>query len=619
MKTFNSTLVGYFNVALVSNNKLSFADVNNFAMQRGYIVHPDACCQKVMDFLKTISINPNATFYKEWNDILSKNRFELFIDQICHYISTYGTNFTEGNGYVPNTGAENVPEINFSEYKVIGVISEEDLFKRCDDVLCAGVALKQNTMEALADYIIEYVQTNNIAYSVDAIKNREALVYLCAKLNIYPNDKFALLRYIIYVTTGDTMIIKNNLMISKIKNSYKPFNFSKLNDKQLIALSSIFLRFKDLFLAFKHNDAIDNKSIINTLRRLAKSNHTPMVQKFWDTVWSSPKTFAELVAHADELTNFKKVSLMEAALFRMKKINSQFYIVRNQKGFLRENYAMNTNDEYNTHVYAALYMSLINSMRGHSTKEVVDKDGNIVSVPKVVRVLNCGTIALPSSEKSFIGNYPYGTSYNMEENNYIGCYWRNEWGTYDYDLHYLDISGNSVGWCYSFNKNNDIIFSGDMTSADPEAAEVMYMKKGGVPSIIYVNQYNGESKSKFRMFFGSENLSQFDTTSGYMVDPNTIKFNVDIEHENCREIGIGVCNGSKFVFMPVTMGNHRVATNNKYTQKIIEILLAKSECFVNAAEALKDAGYTIVDSNYTGDVDIDFANLDKDSFIAAMQ
>lgn len=42
----------------------------------------------------------NATFYRSWNNVVSKTRFELLIDQIIHYATTYGTNF-EGEMYVP--------------------------------------------------------------------------------------------------------------------------------------------------------------------------------------------------------------------------------------------------------------------------------------------------------------------------------------------------------------------------------------------------------------------------------------------------------------------------------------------------------------------------------------
>ena len=46
--------------------------------------------------------------------------------------------------------------------------------------------------------------------------------------------------------------------------------------------------------------------------------------------------------------------------------------------------------------------------------------------------------------------------------------------------------------------------------------------------------------------------------------------------------------------------------------------MAKTEYFVDAEEILREAGFRIVDENYTEDVDIDFANLDKDSLLSIL-
>jgi hypothetical protein len=44
----------------------------------------------------------------------------------------------------------------------------------------------------------------------------------------------------------------------------------------------------------------------------------------------------------------------------------------------------------------------------------------------------------------------------------------------------------------------------------------------------------------------------------------------------------------------------------------------KTKYFVNSTDILKDAGFIIVDSSYTGEVDIDMANLKKDDLINIM-
>ena len=77
------------------------------AFKCGFIIHPDLLNTDLEAFIARQTADPNATFYKRWEDMMSKDRLELLLDQILHYASTYGTRFTqEGNGYVPNDGAE---------------------------------------------------------------------------------------------------------------------------------------------------------------------------------------------------------------------------------------------------------------------------------------------------------------------------------------------------------------------------------------------------------------------------------------------------------------------------------------------------------------------------------
>ena len=152
----NTKLIKLFNVALVENTPSMdmFKTVNQLAAQVGYFVHPDVCNESVLAFLKDQTINLNATFYKNWQDVISKTRLELAIDQVFHYLTTYGTGFSLGNGYVPNDGENNAPTIEFKNFKVIMPISSDDLFDRCWNMLCSGVALKEDTMQAVADYVI---------------------------------------------------------------------------------------------------------------------------------------------------------------------------------------------------------------------------------------------------------------------------------------------------------------------------------------------------------------------------------------------------------------------------------------------------------------------------------
>ena len=634
----NTKLIKLFNVALVENtsSKDMFKTVNQLAAQVGYFVHPDVCNESVLAFLKDQTINLNATFYKNWQEVISKTRLELALDQVFHYLTTYGTSFSFGNGYVPNDGKNNAPAIEFKNFKVIMPISSDDLFDRCWNMLCSGVALKEDTMQAVADYVIEHVH-NGKMINVDSIKNREALIYICDILNIWPENAYNLFRLIMYKTTGDTMIVNNDNTIHKIKvASNSVFDFNKLSDADLARLSSIFLRYKNLFIAFKHNQHyVDNRSAINKLRKLAVKNHKPFKAGFWQTLFSEPKSAEEIKEHLGELTTYKKIALMQLCKERYMMPKDNLYFIRNGKQFLKINDAVDVTTKeakdksfYTAVVYNILKDSVIDTLKANSEKDVVvalNEDGTSAETkkaPKIVKLYSGMHVALPSSEKSFIGNYPFGTKFDLTQNNLIGCYWRNNWGTNDYDLSLVDIKGNKIGWNSQFyNDEQNIVYSGDMTNAEPEACEVIKIANPtDVKALIKINQFRGQYKSKFELFFGqSDKHFRYKAYDNFMVDPNEIKFRATVEHENKKEMQVALVGNNKITLMEVHSGNSIVSgRNNSHNEDYINALMAKTEYFVDAEEMLREAGFWIVDENYTGEVDIDFANLDKDSLLSLL-
>ena len=100
--------------------------------------------------------------------------------------------------------------------------------------------------------------------------------------------------------------------------------------------------------------------------------------------------------------------------------------------------------------------------------------------------------------------------------------------------------------------------------------------------------------------------------------PNEIKFRATIEHENKKELQVALISDNKATLMEVHSGNSIVSRAFKRSKEYMKALANKTHYFVDAAELLKDAGYEIVNETYTGDVDVDFANLEKDSLISLM-
>ena len=599
MKTFNGDLVKLFNISIEDpRNEVDYVTLNNSAMQVGYIVHPDACNLATQQFIQSISGNVNSTFYQNWEDVTSKTRFELFIDQLLHYVTTYGTDFAcEGNGYVPNSTPVGPVYISlFKDYKVIMPCTEEDVYNRCMDMLTSGIAMKQATIETIVDYVVEYVTVNDLLttgeFDIDDIANREALTLLCDELGIAPNKKFDLFRYIMYKTTGSTLIIKNKPTINAIIRSNTQFDFNTLSDRQLIGLASIFYRFKPLFLAFKktcntgayYSTPVTSRNahVINKIRRMAPKYHTPLAESVMATMLGKAHDSTVITETAAQMNTFQIIRLMNTIVERINHTDEKaMYIVRNGKMFVKDSKSYDGMITY--------YVTVFNILKNELVSRLSEK-ATYVKYPKNM------VLACPTSEKNFVGDLPFGTYMDLQDSDsFIGIYWKEEWGTHDFDLSVLNIDGIKVGWdSRYYSDNQDVVYSGDMTSARPEATEIMLFKKGAKDGLVMVNRYNGRDGSKFRFFGGVE--PNMKLKRNYMVDPNFIKFSADVVSDTVEQT-IGLLNDGKFYVMALGSGNSIVSFHkgSKQNERYYASVL-KAQSYLKLNYILSAAGFIDVDS-----------------------
>lgn len=626
----NEQLIKLFKVALnEQNEKIDFKTVNTEAVAKGYIVHPDACTRSVLKFIKEENVDYNSTFYKTFQEVTSKNRFELFIDQVMHYASTYGTSFA-GDTYIANEDVYVEHKFSFDKYTVINAVSREELFDKCTNILYSGIALKKETMTACADFIIECSKSFDMKFDIDCVKNREALIYICNKLDILPSAPVNLFKYIVYVSTGETLIIKNTKLINMIKDSVscytnKAFDFNKLTDEQIIKLSSVFYRFKPLFLAFKTKK---NANVINKIRRFAVKYHTPMKVGFLESFLTEnaikkyatgmssemDNLMADVSKSIETCNSFKLVRFIQLIkektcrlLERLQNIAENkdtvyknMYIVRNGKSFVKDTECGYTPDElYNiinvlNKIYDKVYTKLVENVK----KNV---DGNGSFVPTFIKN-TVVDVACPVSEKNFVGDYPLGSRYKLASDNIIGCYWRNEWGTRDFDLSFNSCNGDRIGWNSSYydesiddirqRNRHSMIYSGDMTDAYPSATECIYFTDKAINGVFDVNRYNGNQGSEFELFVTK--TDKFEKNKEYMVNPNDIVFKTRCISEDKQQM-VGILCDGYFYLNNVSTGNCIVTRTSNFTPNdIYNIYVMKSKSVLYLNDLLEDAGYKFV-------------------------
>lgn len=513
-----------FGKVLISNKpKVNYVEINNIAIKHGFLVPKELCYEWLEILLYDLPENYNSTFYKSWKSVTEKSRLELLLDQMIHYASTYGTNY-QSETWVP----EELKDINFpcKELSVLEGITYDELVPKVQSIAYGNVAIKEDTIQFLEQFKNEL--------DIDKIKIRQ-LKYRLIDENYQFKDGQECLNYILYHYFQIPLLIKNIEVLSMIKCRYSYDYESKLskiiktNEK---ILSSVFLRNKDVFLTIKSlSRSLHNP--INRLRKLAKTNHKP-ITNWWLKL--------DQLNSAERIKMFNNASIYKLVqVYNAYKNPTGFYIIRNGKGWYKDS-------QIKSHP-AIVTHELLHAIAG-KVKKIAE--GKKFYLPKGI------DLAMPTSEKNFIGDIPIGSTVDCADNNtMVGIYWRNEWGAHDLDLHAKTTSGSEIGWNRSFYDNGqDIVFSGDMTNADPEATEILWFRKKPEDCIITVHKYNADDTYKMRFFIAQEKATKFEKS--YMVDPNSVIYDTEMTVEDKPQLTLGFIKDSKFVFHSCSVGKGRV-------------------------------------------------------------
>lgn len=599
-----NTIISLFHAWIPEGNvsRHDIYSVNHKAVKGGYIVQPDICNESVEWWLDEQQFNPNTTFYRRWKDVTEKSRMELLLDQLIHYASTYGTDYS-AETYCPNGDPI---AMDYKMYTVIEACTPYELFERIYAMLQLGIALKSDIVEALCEYIIEYEFDDQL--NIDNIANREAQVILGTRLGLYPRDPEGLMRLIFYVVTQRSMLIQDKASLAIMRLNANRFLMNVLTDDHLKSLARVFNRYKQLFMALKANPI--NKPIVNKISKLSKKYHEPFCPGYWESLTNLECVdWAVFDYKVKQLTNpFKIVKLLE--MIKLRKILAEekverAFIIRNGKVWVDHDTLVPYPTDFET-MAEKLIVRLLELIHVNPVK-VEDADG----FRKLRIALPPCVLMCPSSEKKFVGNLPLGSYYELaDENNVIGIYWRNEWGTHDFDLSLIDHYGRKIGWnadyyspCDDEDEGHDVVFSGDMTNADPEAAEVLLIRRNTPEGTIYVNRYNGTEGSKYKLFFGQDECSGF--KKNYMVDPNSIVLEDMLVSEKREQI-VGQIYDNKIYFMDLGMSD--LTVSRAENTKFINVLC---RAHIQLEPLLVAAGYEIVTDPKIADIDLSVPSKEK--------
>lgn len=577
-----------FNAVLAKDSKGD----KPYVSEHGFIIEPGAIWAKDQILLfyeqERLSGNElNKTFHKSWKKIMESSRLDLLIDQIRHYLSTYGSNFKD-EVYIPDEVLE-VPDVKL-KFKVIKALSKDELTKRCLDILKSGIALKEETIRDLLALLhdeLDYQFTGK-----EGIRNKEAVVQLADLYGVYPDNPTEFLRFVMYKTIGSTLLIKDGKTISEIANAnYNPTVIFK--QYGLERLAEIFNRFKPIFLAYKNRAP----KTINRISKLSKRLHKPMVENPLGQVTIKKLTDEKLLEKATTFALLKALSVCDS---RLKSQDAFLYRIRNGKSWAKEADSVDKRKQFDVCGYN--YNYILTYLRKR-----MDWSDKKIYIPKDVEY------ALPTSEKMFVGNIPTGTKF-IGDKMAVGVYWRDDWGANDLDLSGLFADGSKVGWDASYNMKDKLFYSGDKTSAPNGATEYLYAHKElSEPVIVMNNVYSGDVNCDYKIIVGRGDNIDYN----YMMNPNKLFVEAKCQSVQRQSVlGLFLQENKKqtFVVLNFGAGHMQVSKDNEYGIIARKALIQQWTNPLSLSRFAILMGAKLVDDVEKANVDLSLDELEKDTF-----
>lgn len=605
----------------VEVDKDRLAELMEQTIPLGFVFEPVFSSRTFAHIIKEVNDlygrNPeelNSSFHKSFSKVRDASISQLAFEQAIHYLTTYGAEmvgvYNQDSVYIPAERLD-IPELKEDiRLVVIHGFTKEELKVKLLELLSSGIALSEQSVEDAID-VAQYVEMD--VKEVELVTNKEVKAALYDHFDIVPQNPVEFLRYVVYRTTGKTLLIKNKELIELLKQGtnsglVKYFNtYEKLYG--LEKLAEIFYRFKPIFLAMRTNSSL--KRSINKIRRLAKTHHRPMPEDLLNSITYRLKTRnapdADVFRKAMADTNvFRKIRLAYALKFRTTDSESIVYRIRNGKSFAKE-FSFE-----NKHSAETLYKGVLTYIAEDIRPNV---EGKSFFIPKGL------TYALPASEKQFTGDIPSGSFVELEEDMVVGVHWLNTGKRVDLDLSLVNLQGK-IGWDSLYRDGKrEILFSGDVTDAPGTkgASELFYIGTSDDSSwLLSLNYYNYRlgDECPFKLFVAQSDPENIE--KNYMVDVNKIVTASNSSLDKKQTL-LGIVKTSeqskRFYFVQTGLKQCVSYHGSEYSEHTRRFFLNYYTNTITLNEMLELAGAKIVNEMAEGVIDLSPEAVDKTTFI----
>lgn len=540
----------------------------------------------------------NSTFYKRFSDVENRSELQLRMDQLAHYMSTYGRGIDREDivGYEP----EYLKEINIDvkhDLTYIDALSAEEIGEKVKNMLTSGMALDEVTQSNLI-IVINGCKLPVNDY-LDQISNREFMCRMCKELGLLPKNFDEFTRYLIYLGTGSTLLIKSRAMLTELDwlgrgahaRQEKAFN-QYVKQFGIETVAKNITRYRKLYLVLRKRFV--DKTLVNRAMKLSKRMYVPRKQSPLEHVMDLDVSLDAIRKSMAKAPIYKLIKIMNAMMRKDGAMEARYFKIRNGKSYLKlhnKDWRLGLINWTNKIQRKNLVQQMIvNELK----RRYGDWSDKMFYIPKDINY------ALPTSGKDFVGTLPYMSSYEFKGKDVsLGVAWNT---LADLDLHMMSLDGEHYGWNGSYS--GTVTYSGDMTHPNPygHAAEFYKIKANDLtaPMVVSVNDFHSDGEVKFDVFVTGANIDRNDRQGvATQIGPKSLLFHDTISPKEVSKVLMIVLptdDGVKIGFTATNFGNVRVPSVDDTTTKLIEIFEHQLDNTYMVTDLVKLLGGQVVHS-----------------------
>lgn len=474
--------------------------------------------------------NANATFYKTFEERENKSWEEVVVDRVLHYVATYG-GWSEffGHSFIPNDEAAEWQNCLKNTFTRIKVVNEDEIKQAFQQLINQPLALPSEDIQNLADIVSSYGLDHT------TIKNKELQIILADKYDKYPQDPELFVRCLLFKLLHTTQYFKTrntfnelsfsaryNVNAPKVKAAVKQY----ISQNGIQPLADHFRPNKQFWLCLKK---VGLAKEVNKMKRLSDKSHVS--HEFTTVLDELPQDLTNVNTY--QLIRWINYVREQRLLACSTDDELQIYRIRNGKAFIKELRSTFNKDK------AAHAVVVLGQLVDELERRFKDKD----------LVFYCPDthidIKLPTTAKSFVGNYPMLTTVNVPTEYQVGVYW-DEQG--DIDLHAITIDGRHVGF-YSENVP-EITYTGDMTRLNSQGFASEAMLSRGITGVSYsMNPYSKMSADACKIY-----IAKYGNGAKNVVNDGDILFQTSINTDAANTFAVSV--PDSIVLTTLSLGGH---------------------------------------------------------------